>query len=156
MDSMNRYLGQVAEGYGRWRAQIQAVKKGASDISDCFSECSNISDNMKSAAHYAARTKAGNSRVLSNSATQVKLIGARWEGCLPDIRRAVEKERILRPQVSPPPAPGEDAETRHRRQIAEAARRIPNSPAALGRMTLEMEIASGLWWSIIVFAETSP
>ena len=64
-----------------------------------------------------------------------------------------EQRRLAGAVVAP--APADDAEAR-RRQIAEVTRRIPNNAAALGRLTLEMDVASGVWWPIIVFTETAP
>ena len=164
-DEAKNYQRRAGQQYAGLRDQLRATKTAPESIWLCSSRITTIGANLSQAAFYTDRPplysttpalQSAQGRSLSNAATQVQAIAVRWQQRFQDesVRKVISEQRRLAGAVVAP-APADDAEAR-RRQIAEVTRRIPNNAAALGRLTLEMDVASGVWWPIIVFTETAP
>jgi hypothetical protein len=154
-----RYLTRATEEYGQLRERLQALKRSSSTLYLLYSQIHQIGCNLDRAGCYAGRAGLAGAQALSQDGAQVKAIADRWrqtfsERTVSDILRDERRAPGSAPVPAPVPAPAvASGEERLRRQIEAVTSRIPNSVAALGKLTLEMEVAPGVWWPVIVFTE---
>jgi hypothetical protein len=150
-------LAGAEENHRRLLAGLQKSRRDPAIVRTLDSHFEMMASSLKKAGREArySTPSAFSSKVLSNHAVEVAAIGARWKSQFENVTswQVIDFQQRMSATQSARVSAVKEQRTRRLSEVAEAMSRIPNGPAALGKVTLEMEVAPGVWWPVIVFTE---